>query len=40
MTADNVQAAGEQSVKLITLNKNCSEALNDGARVWRIRASL
>ncbi len=32
MTADNVQAAGEQSVKLITLNKNCREALNDGAR--------
>ena len=31
MTADNVQAAGEQSVELITLNKNCSEALNDGA---------
>ena len=30
MTADNVQAAGEQSVKLITLNKNCREALNDG----------
>ena len=31
MTADNVQAAGEQSVKLITLNKNCREALNTGA---------
>ena len=35
MTADNVQAAGEQIVKLITLNKNWCEALNTGRKLWR-----